>query len=63
MRALKFVHWQDGAGFLGYLLEYPVYWTQGESLKDLKHHLIDLLADLELGEIPGIRRVEELIVP
>jgi len=46
MQTLKFVHWQDGDAYLGYLLDYPDYWTQGESLDDLKAHLVDLYHDL-----------------
>lgn len=63
MRTVQFIHWQDGGTFLGYLLEYPEYWTQGDSLDDLKTHLIDLYRDLTSGEIPGVRKVEELVVP
>jgi len=43
-------------------IEYPDYWTQGESLDDLKEHLKDLHADLSGGMIPGARRVEDLIL-
>ncbi len=32
------------------------YWTQGETLHDLKDHLRDLYNDLTSGQIPGIRR-------
>jgi hypothetical protein len=60
MQTIKFVHWQDGDAFLGYLLDYPDYWTQGESLDDLKDHLVDLYRDLTSGELPGIRKVDEL---
>ena len=63
MQSIKFVHWQDGNVFLGYLLDYPDYWTQGESLDDLKAHLLDLYQDLTSGELPGIRKVDELVVP
>jgi len=28
--------------FLGYLEEYPDYWTQGTSLEELKQNLLDL---------------------
>ncbi|MDB5351587.1 MAG: uncharacterized protein JWN86_2834 [Planctomycetota bacterium] len=42
MNCVEFVHWQDGDAFLGYLLDFPDYWTQGESLADLKEHLADL---------------------
>jgi predicted RNase H-like HicB family nuclease len=63
MNTLKFVHWQDGQFWLGYLQEYPDYWTQGESFDDLKDHLKDLYEDLISGQIPGVRKVDELVIP
>jgi hypothetical protein len=63
MQTLKFVHWQDGDFFLGYLADYPDYWTQGESLEDLKEHLADLYSDIASGELIGIRKVDEMVVP
>lgn len=42
--------------------DYPDYWTQGETLDELKEHLRDLHADLTSGAIRGIRRVAELFV-
>jgi predicted RNase H-like HicB family nuclease len=62
MQIVKTVIWQDDDAWLGYLLEYPDYWTQGESLDDLKEHLKDLYADLSGGAISGARRVEDLII-
>jgi predicted RNase H-like HicB family nuclease len=62
MNTIKFVHWQEGDFWLGYLLDYPDYWTQGESLDDLKDHLLDLYRDLTSGELSGIRKVDELVV-
>jgi hypothetical protein len=63
MQTIKFVHWQDGHAVLGYLLDYPDYWTQGDSLEDLKDHLPDLYRDLTSGELPCIRKVDELVIP
>ena len=63
MQLLKFVYWQDGDTYLGYLLDYPDYWTPAQTLDDLKEHLVELYRDLTSGEIPGIRKVEELVVP
>ncbi|MHC4406699.1 MAG: type II toxin-antitoxin system HicB family antitoxin [Planctomycetota bacterium] len=63
MQVVKIVLWEEEGSWLGYLQEYPDYWTQGETLEDLKEHLKDLYEDVTSGEIPGIRRVEELIVP
>ena len=60
---ILFTYWkeQDGA-YLGYLNDYPDHWTQGVDLKDLKEHLIDLHKTFSEEEIPGIRKVEELVV-
>jgi len=62
MQTVQFVHWQDGDAFLGYLQDYPDYWTQGETLDDLKAHLVELHQDIASGELPGIRRVDELVL-
>lgn len=62
MQTAKYVYWQDENAWLGYLDEYPDYWTQGESLDDLVAHLKDLYLDLSSGQIPGARRVGELVI-
>lgn len=62
MQTTKFVYWQEDGAWLGYLHEYPDYWTQGETLDDLKDHLRDLYTDLTSGELPGIRKVDELVL-
>jgi len=62
MQTIKFIHWEEDGGWLGYLQDYPDYWTQGESLEDLKDHLRDLYLDLSSGKIPGARKVDELVI-
>jgi hypothetical protein len=62
MQVVKIVVWQEDESWIGFLQEYPDYWTQGTSLDDLKEHLKDLHTDLSSGVIPGARRVEDLIV-
>lgn len=62
MRTVKYTFWQDGDFYLGFLNEYPDYWTQGVSKEDLLENLKDLLTDLESGEIPFVRKVEEMAV-
>ena len=62
MQTIKYVYWQEEDGWLGYLEEYPDYWTQGETLEDLAEHLKDLYADITSGQIPGIRKVGELVI-
>jgi len=46
MQTLKFVHWKDGEDFLGYLQDYPDYWSQAESLGERKENLADLFRDI-----------------
>jgi hypothetical protein len=47
---------------LGFWNDYPDYQTQGMSKDELVSNLKDLLADLQSGEVPYIRKVEELVV-
>ena len=62
MMSIRVVYWQHGDHWIGYIEEYPDYWTQGETLEDLQGHLKDLYFDLSSGEIPEVRRVAELEV-
>ena len=62
MKTAKFTYWQDGDYFLGFLNEYPDYQTQGMSKEELVSNLRDLLTDLESGQVPFIRKVEDLVV-
>ena len=62
MNTVKIVYWKDGKHWLGYVQDYPDYWTQGKTLKELKVMLKDLYRDFQSGEIPGIRKVDDLVV-
>lgn len=62
MRTKKFTYWQDGEEYIGYLHEYPDYATQGKTKEELVENLKSLLQDIESGEIPYVRKVEELVV-
>ena len=62
MKTIKIVVWEEDGAWLGYLQDYPDYWTQGETLDDLKDNLRDLYADLTSGQLPGIRKVDDLVV-
>ena len=63
MSSIKYIYWQEGDAWLGYLEEFPDYWTQGETLDDLLEHLRDLYLDLSQGHIPGVRKVGEMVIP
>ncbi|MBE9237411.1 type II toxin-antitoxin system HicB family antitoxin [Anabaena aphanizomenioides LEGE 00250] len=56
----KYIYWQDEDMFIGYLEEYPDYWTQGTSLEELQNNLLDLYHEFTSGNIPAIRKVAEL---
>jgi predicted RNase H-like HicB family nuclease len=55
----RYVYWQEDEMWLGYLEEFPDYWTQGTSLQDLQEHLKDLYQDLTSGAISNVRRIAE----
>ena len=60
MQTTRYVYWQDGDMWLGYLEEYPDYMTQGETLDELQLNLRDIYQELTSGSIPGVRRVADL---
>jgi predicted RNase H-like HicB family nuclease len=62
MQVVKIVIWEENGAWLGYLQEYPDYWTQGETLEDLREHLKDLYHEFIGGQILGVRKVEDLVV-
>lgn len=62
MQTVEFVSWEEDGSWLGYLQDFPDYWTQGETLEDLKELLRDLHAELTGGQVSGIRKVDALIV-
>jgi hypothetical protein len=62
MTRLRYVHWQVDRFYLGYFEDYPEYITQGESIEDLLAHLRDLYVDFSSGELPFIKKVDELVL-
>lgn len=63
MKTMRYVYWQHGDMWLGYLAEFPDYWTQGKTLDELQENLKDLQQELTSDSIPEARRVAELQVP
>ena len=59
---IKYIYWQDGDMWLGYLDEFPDYMTQGVTQEELQENLKDIYEELTSGRIPGVRRVAELQV-
>jgi len=56
MKTIKLTYWQDGDYYLGFLNDYPDYQTQGTSKEELVRNFKDLLADLESGQVPYVRK-------
>ena len=46
MTTQKYVYWQEEDMWLGYLEEYPDYWTQGQSREELQENLKDIFQEL-----------------
>jgi len=50
MTTLKFTSWEaEEGGFEGHLDDYPDFWTQGETLDELKEMLAALHKDIKDG--------------
>lgn len=62
MQKIRYVYWQEDDMWLGYIQEYPDYWTQGATLNELKENLRDIYIELTSVSIPCVRRVAELRV-
>ncbi len=62
MKTVRYIYWQDGDMWLGYMEEFPDYMTQGETHEELQQNLKDIYEELTSGRIPGVRRVSELQV-
>ena len=62
MEKTNIIYWQEGNHWLGYFQDYPDYWTQGEDYAELIENLKDLYKDMTNGEIPAIRKMEEIII-
>jgi len=62
METAKYLYWQDGPLWIGYLDEFPDYRTQGETLDELKENLMDLYKELTSGAIPCVHKAAVLEV-
>ncbi len=50
MSSVKIIVWEEDRAWLGYLQDYPDYWTHCETLEDLREQLKDLYQDLSTHE-------------
>ena len=46
MNTLRYTYWQDEEMWLGYLEDYPDYWTQGVTKQELEENLKDIFQEL-----------------
>jgi predicted RNase H-like HicB family nuclease len=54
----RYIYWQDEEMWLGYLEEFPDYWTQGETEQELQENLIDLCKDLIIDAAIATNQLE-----
>lgn len=52
----KFIFWKEEDVWLGYLERFPDYWTQGETIDELKENLKDLYSELTGDFLPSPRQ-------
>jgi predicted RNase H-like HicB family nuclease len=62
MNTKKYTYWEDEGMYIGYLIEYPDYMTQGKNIGELQDNLKDIYKELTSGTIPCVRKVSELEV-
>ena len=44
---LSYTYWEaNEGGYIGYLNQYPDYWTQGENIEELEKMLVSLYRDI-----------------
>ncbi|RJO62982.1 MAG: type II toxin-antitoxin system HicB family antitoxin [Dehalococcoidia bacterium] len=60
MEKIKYVYYQEGDAWVGWLEAYPDYKSQGMSLEELEENLRDIYAEINTGKIPHIRKIGEL---
>jgi predicted RNase H-like HicB family nuclease len=61
-RKTKFISYKEDCRWVGWLADYPDCRTQGESLSELKDNLDDIYHELTSENIPGLRKVGELVL-
>lgn len=57
MENKRFIYFQDDKFWVGWLEDFPDYWTQGVTLDELKENLQDIYEELISGSIPHVRMV------
>jgi len=62
MKTVEYTCRKDGDLYLGFLNQYPDYMTQGETKQELQENLLSLFKDIEVMDIPYLRKVEILQV-
>ena len=62
MDKIRITYWQDDEFWLGYLIEYPEYQTQGMTFEELQENLKDIYNDIKNELIPGIRKTAEITI-
>jgi predicted RNase H-like HicB family nuclease len=62
---LNYTYWQEKDGwYLGFLDEYPEYWTQGKTIEELEEMLIDIYKneqEIDPQDIPK-RKIGKIVL-
>ena len=49
---INIVYKEESGWFIGHLMEYPEYESQGETLAELRENLIEIHNDIQSGFVP-----------
>ena len=63
MKKMKYVYYQEGDAWVGWLEAYPDYKSQGMSQAELEECLRDIYKEINSGSIPCVHKIGELSVP
>ena len=58
------IYREEDGWYVGHLLKYPDFETQGETLEELKENLLDIHSDIKNGLVPSANpsKVLELVI-
>jgi predicted RNase H-like HicB family nuclease len=62
METTKYIYYQEGDYFVGWLEDYPDYRSQGKTLDELKENLKDIYQDITGGLVPHVRKRGEIVI-
>ena len=51
---ISIIYKEEDGWYVGHILEYPEFESQGENLDELKENLLDIYKDIQKGLVPDV---------